>query len=525
MRTWLAQVVFRSPLYLRYVLDGPIPSQLHAFPCHLPGDRTQADAILAEEFLFFGRRVPFAGKPWTMLPPGPRLARALHGFTWLRDLEAVGTDAARARALALVMNWIAVNRRWTQPAWAPAVLGERLASWLATAHFLLEGASGDDRVRFLEATGRQARHLARVSPRMQRNEEVFAALAGEIAAAVSLRVVPLAPPLRRLETEIGRQIAADGGHASRNPSTQLHVFRHLVDIHAALANAGETGSSVVAGAIERMAPMLRALRHGDGRLALFQGAKESDRTVIDSLLAAGRVGTAALSSAPDTGYERLVAGRTLVLVDTGVPAENGHAAPLAFELSHGRERIIVNCGAYGGDDPRWRRALQSTPAHSTLSVADAGAVERPGLGRRSLRVQHLRQEAEGAVWLEGSHDGYRRRYGLTHRRRLFLAANGGDLRGEDTLEGKRGRGFRIRFHLHPDIQAASSEDGASVLLHTATGAAWRFLAVGGTLSLEESTYLGASDQPRPCRQIVVAGSTAKDGARVKWALRQDSGAS
>ena len=72
-------------------------------------------------------------------------------------------------------------------------------------------------------------------------------------------------------------------------------------------------------AIERMAPMLRMLRHGDGRLALFHGAKESDRTLIDSLLAASRVGTPAQPSAPETGYERMVAGRTLVLVDVGAP--------------------------------------------------------------------------------------------------------------------------------------------------------------------------------------------------------------
>ena len=58
-------------------------------------------------------------------------------------------------------------------------------------------------------------------------------------------------------------------------------------------------------------------------------------------------------------------------------------------------------------------------------------------------------------------------------------------------------------------------------LQTASGIVWRFLAVGGALRLEDSTYLGSTDQPRKSRQIVVSSTTMKGNARVKWALRQD----
>ena len=271
-----------------------------------------------------------------------------------------------------------------------------------------------------------------------------------------------------------------------------------------------------------MAPMLRAFRHGDGRLALFHGAKEGDRTLSDTLLAASKVATSAPPSSPQSGFERISAGRTLAIVDVGAPPAHGHASPLAFELSYGRERLIVNCGGYCGDDPRWQAALRSTAAHSTLSVEDANAIDVTWLGARPIRTWSALQETEGASWLEASHDGYRRRFGLMHRRRLYLADTGADLRGEDRLEGRGGLQFRIRFHLHPDVQAKMSEDGGSVLLRGPSGVEWRFLAVGGSLGLEESTYLGVSDQPRRSRQMVVAGITQKDGARVKWAFRNES---
>lgn len=525
LRATLVGGVFRSRLYRRVALDGPVPGEIRrTFPRHAPGDRTQADAIVGNEFLFFGRRVHFGAMPWSVLPPGARLAAALHGFAWLADLKATGTEAARRRARALVIGWILTNRRWSAAAWALPVLGDRLASWLGTADFVLDGASGDERARFLESAGHQARHLARVIGKTRGNANAFSALRGEIACALCLDVYPLNPCLGRLDREIARQIAADGGHPDRNPATLLRIFQNLVEIRAALAEAQEPVSTQLQGAIDRMAPMLRTLRHGDGRLALFQGAKESDRALIDSLLAASRVGAAAQPSAPDTRYERLTAGRTLVLVDVGGPPPGGHAAPLAFEMSHGRERIIVNCGAFGGDDARWRTALRSTPAHSTLAVENANALDVGWLLRRPLRVSFLRQETGGATWLECGHDGYQRRFGVLHHRRLYLADGGTDLRGEDSLEGRRGRAFQIRFHLHPDIEATLAVDGASVSLRTASGVVWRFFAVGGAVSLEDSTYLGATDQPRKSRQLLVTGTTRKDGARIKWALRQEADA-
>jgi uncharacterized heparinase superfamily protein len=515
----------RSSLYRRAVLDGPVPRDiLRSFPCHVPGDRTQAEAILDESFLFYGKRVPFGAMPWSVLPPGVALAAALHGFSWLVDLKAVGSDAACERARRLVMDWIHAHRRWSVPAWSAAILGRRLASWLACADFFLAGAHGDERARILESAGRQARHLAHVADRTRGTPGAFDAISGEVAAALGLGIVRLDTPLHRLDREIERQIAPDGGHVLRNPAIHLRVFQNLIDLRAALIDAGERVSPTLADAIERMAPMLRAFRHGDGRLALFHGAKESDRTLIDSVLAASRVGAPARVSAPDTGFERLAAGRSLVLIDVGAPPANGHAAPLAFEMSHGRERLIVNCGTFAGDDDRWRAALRSTPAHSTLTVEDANAQDRGWLGVRPVHVSSARQESEASIWIEASHDGYRRRFGLVHRRRLYLGEAGIDLRGEDCLEGRRGRRFHLRFHVHPDVQTALSDDGLSVSLRTASGLAWRFFAVGGRLGIEESTYLGVADRPHACRQIVVAGITEKHGARVKWALRQDNGA-
>ncbi len=240
------------------------------------------------------------------------------------------------------------------------------------------------------------------------------------------------------------------------------------------------------------------------------------------LTQAGRTGRGP-SALPDGGFQRLQAGRTVLLADCGAPPPSGldrsaHAGTLSMELSVGRDRLIVNCGAAPAARQEWRDATRATAAHSTLTIADVNSSElRPdGLGRRPEKVEVSRQEANGAHWLEGTHDGWRRAFGAIHRRRLYVAESGEDVRGEDAVEAPAPQPFTLRFHLHPSVQASLQQDGEAVLLRTPSVGGWRLRADGAKLALEESIYLGG-DEPRRSEQIVLTGYP--DGPQmVKWAI-------
>jgi uncharacterized heparinase superfamily protein len=532
-RGWRAfcALFYRSSFYRLSLGTQTADAVRLTYPENWPEDRPAADAIVGGGFLLAGRRLALGRVPWTAVPGGAA-AEMLHGFTWLADLKAAGTAEARARARGLVDGWIELNERWSTPAWRPDVLGRRLTAWLAAADFLLAGGGEDFRQRFLLSASVQSRHLVRTAAQCHGHAGAIAAAAGRIAAALCLGVGRLEPALGQLEQEINRQVLADGGHVQRCPSLHLAVLRDLLGVRATLQVAQAEVPLVLQGAIERMVPMLRGFRLGDDGLALFNGGKAEDHRLIGAVLAKAGVKGKARSSAPHTGFERLAAGRTVIVVDTGAPPPAGadrlaHAGLLAFEMSAGRNRLVVNCGAFAGDDPRWKAAMRSTNAHSTLTVDDESSLEFRADGRlrrRSVHVTALRREAEGATWLEASHDGYDRRFDLVHKRRLYMDASGDDVRGEDELEGRGGRLFRVRFHLHPQVHASLIQDGTAVLLKPPSGRGWRFLAVGGSIALDESTYLGVSDVPRRSEQIVVTGALKGEGARVKWAFRREGDA-
>jgi uncharacterized heparinase superfamily protein len=285
-------------------------------------------------------------------------------------------------------------------------------------------------------------------------------------------------------------------------------------------------------AIERMAPMLRFFRHGDRRLALFNNSIEEDGVLVDLVLSRSEAKGRAPAQMPDSGFQRLQAGQSLVILDTGKPPARGfdreaHAGMLSFELSQGRDRIIVNCGGYRGPKPAWHRIARASAAHSVLVVGDTNAVEIQtdgSLGHAPDRVRYERAEAEGHQWVAATHDGYQRQFGVTYSRELYLARDGDDLRGEDRLAGGAGAAFAVRFHLHPAVEASLSTDGATAILRLPNGAVWRLRAAGAEISLGESVYLGAGEAKKT-QQVVLSGTTGPDGAVVRWAIRREPKAS
>ncbi|MBV8401385.1 MAG: heparinase II/III-family protein, partial [Acetobacteraceae bacterium] len=244
---------------------------------------------------------------------------------------------------------------------------------------------------------------------------------------------------------------------------------------------------------------------------------------VDLVLTQAGRGGRAPSSLPDAGFQRLQAGRSVVIVDCGAPPPLGvdrlaHAGTLAFELSIGRDRLIVNCGGMPAGSHEWRDAARATAAHSTLVIADLNSSElRPdGLGRRPERVVAHRQEANGAHWLETSHDGWVKAFGAVHRRRLYVAESGDDIRGEDCLESPTPQSYSVRFHLHPAVTASLQQDGTTVLLRLPSGGGWRLRSDGARMTLEESIYVGGPE-PRRSEQVVLTGS-ADGPQQVKWAI-------
>jgi uncharacterized heparinase superfamily protein len=496
-----------------------------------PGDPRRGAALAAGEIAFHGEVVRDPSPRWLPAASEAWLA-AWHGFDWIADLVAAGS-AGRATARELVESWLTEDIGRRSVAWRPDVTATRLFAWVT--HFgEIAGTSCPTSARraLVASLGAHTRHLARAAPREPHGAARLRALKGLIAGTVALGGSPgrLARALRPLEREVAMEFLADGGHRSRSPSVQLAVLKDLVDIRGVLRAANAATPPALQNAIERAAPILRLFRHSDRRLALFNDSLEEDGLLIDLVLTRSEIKGSAPARAVASGFERLEAGRSVVIVDTGQQPsagfeERAHAGALSFEMSHGRERLIVNCGAYRGPHAKWARLTSASAAHSVLVVADTNSAETgsdSAFQRKPTSVSCERAAQDGRHWITASHDGYRERFGLIYTRELFLAADGEDLRGEERLQGRPGAQFAVRFHLHPSVEASLTEELTTAVLRPPSGMRWRLRAAGAEMALGESIYLG-SGEVRKTQQVVLSGTVAPGETIVRWALRREPG--
>lgn len=505
---------YNNLLYRKMLAAGETPTALRFTPPDLwPGDAHIGLALIAEQQPLFDSQLALRR------PVGVQL----------RSLRAAGTDAARAMCLTLIEKWLAAYDDWHDNEWAPDVLGERIASWIGFYEFYAPAAGAEVIGRITASLVRQWRHLLRTMPPHLIGLKGLHAIKGLVYGGLNFpegeRALGLACDLLRRQMQA--EILPDGGPVMRNPSVALHMLRHLIDLRTALQAAGLEVPGEAQTAIDALVPVIKFFRHGDGGLSLFHGSFEETPLLIDAVLTLAAVRGRALRRLPESGFERLSAGRGLLLMDCGRPppreySELAHAGLLSFEFGVGRERLIVNCGAIENPNPEWRSACAATAAHSTLTLEDTNACEvlMSGKIESSARVEAHRYEQDGNHFVDARHDGYRSRFGMMHRRLLGLSQDGDELQGRETLKGPAGRHYVLRWHLHPNVQASLAQSGQTALLRLPSGGGWRLRIEEGALELESSIYCG-SGVPRRSLQLKTSGKTQTPDAGLNWSLTRE----
>ena len=323
----------------------------------------------------------------------------------------------RANARALVDEWITLQGSWHQTGWRPDVLARRIVSWLSQAPLVLHDADMPFYRRFLRSLTRQVRYLRHTAseatdgvPRMQ---SVIALTFAALCMAGQQR--HMRGVVKRLVTELERQILPDGIHISRNPNAQIELLLDLLPLRQAFTARNTTPPPALLNAIDRMMPMLRYFRHGDGNFSLFNGMGPTPPDLLATLLAYDAVRGAPVASAQHAGYERVEAKDLLLLMDGGAPppiavSQEAHAGCLSFELSVKQQRLVVNCGLPETSRENWRQVARATAAHSTVTFNDTsscrflevGVIQegarqhggrRPRRGRRLPRATRRRRAA------------------------------------------------------------------------------------------------------------------------------------
>lgn len=538
----LHRLVWRTPFHSMR-LRGRFPLKLLTVPKDpVAGDKAAGEAILAGRIDRGGGAVDLARIDFLRADLSPDISDYLQSFAWLRDLGAAATrERGSALAEHMVRHWLEqcggqVNER----AWRADLWGRRILFWAAYAPYILSSRDLVYRSAVLNALARGSRHLDRGADRAPPGLARITAWVGVIVSALVIQGGParMGKGEAGLIRSLGEALDDDGGLASRSPIEQLALVELLSQLRATYYAGRREVPEEIADALARAAAALLSVTLGDGALGNWQGGNMLSRRRIAAAIEAAAVEVRPLRQPRGWGYHRLIAKNTVVVMDAAPPPptraiKGGCASTLAFEMSDGTDRLIVNCGGAGEVaaqlPPAICQALRTTAAHSTLTIDDRNSTaihEDGNLGKGVSEVELSRDEFGGSSRIEASHDGYVRRFGLVHRRVLELVGGGLELKGEDMIErrGRRRRSeaksFAIRFHLGPSVEITNTADGQGALLRIRGGSVWQFRCRGGILSSEESLWIDGSGRPHGTQQLVISGEIAADGVAVAWSLKR-----
>jgi uncharacterized heparinase superfamily protein len=532
------------PSLLSRLKHGKQPLKIVAVPRdHVQGDRQRGEALMKGEFVVGSETIRLRNLDFAKIGTKGAVAEQLHGFAWLRDLASAASREKGARlAEAVAGRWLLAHGAKVDDAWAPHLWGERILFWAAYAPYILSSSDGGYRSALLNTLARGARHLDGSADKAAAGLDRITAWCGVVAAG--LLVQGGVPRVARGEAGLARALASaqfdDGGLVSRSPFEQALLVDRLGLLRSCYLAAKQTIPEGIEGAGQAALAALHGVAMGDGALSSWQGCNPGDAARLTTLIEGCGLRARPLRQARGWGYHRMSALGTVLVIDAAPPppqkiAERGCASTLAFELSDGGQRLIVNCGGPGPLPTELPhelvQGLRTTAAHSTLVLADTNStniVADGSLGKGVEDVTIERNEDNDSSRLEASHDGYVRAFGVIHKRSLMLGNDGKELRGADQLMPKGRKKIResapyaVRFHLAPGVEPTITADGMGAILRSKRAPPWNFRCRGGNLQTEESLWIDGRGDPHPTTQLVIVGEVSALGGEIGWQFRRAS---
>jgi uncharacterized heparinase superfamily protein len=500
-----------------------------------PADPETVAEMMAGRYLFASKLVDTqGGSPFDVTGAHADWRDELETFGWLRHFRAARGTRELAFARYLVLEWIDRHGRFDRTAWAVAACARRVMNWLRHYSLLMDGADPET-----------ARLIARSLALQVQSLKLRGLLAGNpvdaLMAAIALVGVGLAddrrqtgvePRLGRLSRLLDRQIDEDGLHLTRSARMQLMLLVELITIRQSLRGAHDEFGSELGGLLDSMHRALDAISLGTGEPGYFNGTGQLPHDLVVAVQAQSTARARLTGTAG--GYGRLLAGKAVVVADSGlVPplayAADTHAGGLAFEFSYGRDLIVCNCGPapeeIDGQSLLFRQGIaHSCPTINALS--STAIVARGALAGYVLPIGGepvvLADAAEPALVLR-TH-GYEGRFGIILERHLTLLAEGKSLVGQDRFVPVGGRRLSgvcaIRFHLAHQTLVQQVDD--VVRLRLPSGRTWNFLWESAELRIEDSVRQSALFGYHRTRQLVLETHVA-DSSEVSWIFTLDEG--
>ena len=451
----------------------------------------------------------------------------LHSFFWLFSLDL---KSPKNDVQSVIQEWIIKNTEYNISSWEIDTLSKRIISWISNSKIAYEDSSEEYKNKFDEIIKKQINHLINEIERSKWFDDKMISCSAIILTGISYNEKNfLFYGLKLLKKIIKISFDNEGFPRSRNIRQLVFYLKYFVLIREWLKESQNEIPEYLNEIIFYLGQSYILIHKNTELNFLFNGNQISNNSDFNNYLK--RLGYNFKSENYEIGgYIFLKNKKYAIAADLGAPPEkvfskDYQSGALSFEFLSNNNKIICNSGYFQNYKHQLNLISKSTACHSSLVIDNVSSVsftkQSSGINKinSSLKIFNRKVVKDNNYWsFEASHNGYIKKFGILHHRKVEFFHEISKLSGLDKIEKKedfKEYNFEIRFHLDPEAKVMKTQDGNSIYIGL-KNEGWKFTSLNNKISYETGLYFGNKNNFVENQNILITGKTSDKEVLIHW---------
>ena len=455
----------------------------------------------------------------------------LHSFFWLFTLDL---KSSKNDVQSVIIKWIEKNYDYNILSWEIDTLSKRIISWISNSKISYEDSDAVYKSKFDGIIKKQINHLINEIERSKWVDDKMIGCSAIILAGISYNDNDFINyGLKLLKKIIKLSFNSEGFPKSRNIRQLVFYIKYFVLIREWLKESQKEIPEYLNEIIFYAGQSYVLIHKNTDTNFLFNGNQISTNSGFDNYLK--RLGYNFKNDNNEVGgYVFLKNKKYCIAADIGLPpdkefSKDYQSGALSFEFISNNNKIISNSGYFQNFKHQLNLISKSTACHSTLNIENSSSVnflKHPSGDNKinsTLKIFNKKIVTNSDYWsFEASHNGYNKRFGITHHRKIEFFHKIRKIAGEDRIvkkSGFKGSNFEIRFHLDPTAKVMKTQDGKSIYIGIKSEG-WKFTSLNNKISYETGLYFGNKNNFIENQNILISGKIIESDILINWEIEK-----
>ena len=427
--------------------------------------------------------------------------KKLHSFFWLFTIDL---KSSKKITQSIILNWIEKNQKYNSKNWELDTLSKRVIAWISNSKLSYNESDEFYKEKFNNSIKKQVNHLINEIGRSKWLNDKMIGCASIILTGLSYKDEKyLDYGSNLLKKIINFSFDPKGFPKSRNLGQLVFYLKYFVLIREWLKESQNEIPEYLNEIIFYLGQNYSFVWQNINQNLLFNGNRVSQNKDFDKYLSFHNYKFKNESNEYG-GYAILKNKNVILSVDLGSSPEKKfsndyQSGALSFEIYFNNCKLISNCGYFQNYKHQLNSISKSTATHSTLILDNHSSCnfkkDSDGIFKVDQGLKVLKKSVifEKKYWsIIGSHDGYIKKYGVIHERKIEFFIEKNKFIGTDKLIKKKkfkSSNFEIRFHFEPGVKINKTQDEKSILIEL-ENSGWKFSCKDHKIDVETGLYFG-----------------------------------